>query len=176
MHAIACRTVIISQSLFATRFAKWHFSMPNKSSSSFFKGVWQRKLSIIWQNLVKSTWQLLSQHHLNFENSVGHFKMVSRTKKLQQKGHTADLPLHCVSKKITPRTCYNLNIHDPITIIFGRNVTKKVENQRCFVFLSHLSSGSALPRENRTPINCTFTGSIARSANLPVFSLLRGRF
>jgi len=26
-------------------------------------------------------------------------------------------------------TCYNLDIHDPIAIIFGRNVTKKVRNQ-----------------------------------------------
>jgi len=31
-------------------------------------------------------------------------------------------------------TCYNLDIHDPIMIIFGRRVTEKVRNQtmRCF--------------------------------------------
>jgi len=31
-------------------------------------------------------------------------------------------------------TCYNLGIHDPITIIFGRGVTKKVRNQSMLCF------------------------------------------
>jgi len=34
-----------------------------------------------------------------------------------------------VSKNVPPLTCYNLDIHGPITIIFGRIVTKKVGNQ-----------------------------------------------
>jgi len=37
--------------------------------------------------------------------------------------------IHCVSKNVPPLTCYNLDTHDPITIIFGRNVTENVRNQ-----------------------------------------------
>jgi len=39
--------------------------------------------------------------------------------------------LHCVSRNVQPLTCY---IIIPITIIFGRSVTKKVTNQKmpCF--------------------------------------------
>jgi len=37
--------------------------------------------------------------------------------------------VHRVSKNVPPLTCYNLDTHDPITIIFGRSVTKKVRNQ-----------------------------------------------
>ena len=37
-------------------------------------------------------------------------------------------------KKVPPLTCYNLDIHDPITIIFGRSVTKKVKNQTTLCF------------------------------------------
>jgi len=41
--------------------------------------------------------------------------------------------VHCVSKSVPRLTCYNLDIHDPIPIIFGRSVTKKVRNQMlCF--------------------------------------------
>jgi len=29
-------------------------------------------------------------------------------------------------KNVPPSTCYNLDIHDPIKIIFGRSVTEKV--------------------------------------------------
>jgi len=32
-------------------------------------------------------------------------------------------------KNVTPSTCYNLDIHNPIMIIFGRSVTEKVRNQ-----------------------------------------------
>jgi len=40
MYAVACRTVTVSQSLFAARFANWHFSLPNKLNLAFkrFKG------------------------------------------------------------------------------------------------------------------------------------------
>jgi len=48
-------------------------------------------------------------------------------------------------KKVPPLTCYNLDIHDPITIIFGRSVSKKKEIRRCFVFPRQLSSASPLP-------------------------------
>jgi len=39
--------------------------------------------------------------------------------------------MHRVSKNVLPSTCYrpNLDIHNPITIIFDRSVTKKVRNQ-----------------------------------------------
>jgi len=45
--------------------------------------------------------------------------------------------LHCVSKNVPPLTCCNLDIHDPITIIFGTSVTKKVRNYTtlCFPYL-----------------------------------------
>ena len=39
-------------------------------------------------------------------------------------------------KNIPPLTCYNLDIHDPITIIFGRSVTKKVRNWTMLCFPS----------------------------------------
>jgi len=35
---------------------------------------------------------------------------------------------------VSSLTCYNLDIHDPITIIFGRSVTKKVGNQMMLCF------------------------------------------
>jgi len=37
-------------------------------------------------------------------------------------------------KSVPPITCYNLDMHDPITIIFGRRVTKKVRNQIMLCF------------------------------------------
>jgi len=42
--------------------------------------------------------------------------------------------LHCVSKNVLPLTCYNLDLHNPITIIFGRIVTMKVANQTMLCF------------------------------------------
>jgi len=30
--------------------------------------------------------------------------------------------VHCVSKNVPPLTCYNLDVHDPSVIIFGRSV------------------------------------------------------
>ena len=38
-------------------------------------------------------------------------------------------PLYTVSQKRPTLTCYHLDTHDPITTIFGRNVTKKAKNQ-----------------------------------------------
>ena len=50
------------------------------------------------------------------------------------------LLLHCVSKNVPPLTCYNLDIHSPIAIIFGRGVTEKVRNETmlCFFHLTCL--------------------------------------
>jgi len=46
--------------------------------------------------------------------------------------------VHCVSKYVPPLTCYNLDIHDPIAIIFGRSVTEKVKKSDDALF-SHLT-------------------------------------
>ena len=37
--------------------------------------------------------------------------------------------LHCVSKNVPHLTCYNLDEHNPITIIFGTNVTENVDKK-----------------------------------------------
>ena len=37
-------------------------------------------------------------------------------------------------KNVSRLTCYNLDIHDPIMVIFGRSVTEKVENQMMLCF------------------------------------------
>jgi len=42
--------------------------------------------------------------------------------------------IHCVSKNVSPLICYNLDVHDPITVIFGRSVTEKVGNKTMFCF------------------------------------------
>jgi len=67
------------------------------------------------------------------------------------------MQLHCLKKR-PPWTCYNLDIHDPITIIFGKNVTKKVGNQimLCLPTSPHISSGSALPCETGNPEIASF--------------------
>ena len=59
--------------------------------------------------------------------------------------------IHRVSKNIPPVTCYSLDIHNLITIIFGRSVTDKVGNQTMLVFPPHLCSASALPCEIGNP-------------------------
>jgi len=42
-------------------------------------------------------------------------------------------------KNVSPLTCYDLDIHDPITIVFGTSVTEKVKIRRCFVFPPHIT-------------------------------------
>jgi len=62
------------------------------------------------------------------------------------------MPL-CLKKRPT-LTCYNLDIHDPITITFGRSVSEKVSlirNQTMLCFPTSLSSASALPRKRGNP-------------------------
>jgi len=65
------------------------------------------------------------------------------------------LKLHCVSKNVPPLTCYNLDIHDPITILFVRSVTEKVRDQKMLCFSPHLSSVSTLPCERENPEDST---------------------
>jgi len=40
----------------------------------------------------------------------------------------------CVSKSVPHLTCYNIDIHDPIAVIFGRSVSEKVDNQTMLCF------------------------------------------
>ena len=42
--------------------------------------------------------------------------------------------IHRVSKNVPPSTCYNLDIHYPVRIIFGRRITEKVRNQMMLCF------------------------------------------
>jgi len=42
--------------------------------------------------------------------------------------------IHRVSKNVPPLTCYSLDRHNPITMIFGRSVTEKAENQTMLCF------------------------------------------
>ena len=53
---------------------------------------------------------------------------------------------------VQPLTCYNLDIHFQIAIIFGRSVTHKVRIS--FVFPPHLSSASPLPCKRENPEDC----------------------
>jgi len=58
------------------------------------------------------------------------------------------------SQNVPPLTCYSVDVHDPITIIFGRSVDKKLRNQTIDVLFSrrtYLYSGSALPCETGNP-------------------------
>ena len=48
-------------------------------------------------------------------------------------------------------TCDDLDVHDPITIIFGRSVTEKVGNQTMLCFPTSSICASALPCEIRNP-------------------------
>jgi len=69
---------------------------------------------------------------------------------------TLNRTLHRVSKYVPPSTCYNLDVHDPITIIFGRNVTEKVRNHTMLCFSTTLiyrfciTSRNMKPRRQRT--------------------------
>ena len=47
-------------------------------------------------------------------------------------------------KNVPPLACYNFDAHECILIFFGRNVTDKVGNQRCFTMPPQITSSSAL--------------------------------
>jgi len=43
--------------------------------------------------------------------------------------------IHCVSEKnVTTLSCYNFDKHESILIVFGKNVTEKVSNQKTLYF------------------------------------------
>jgi len=67
-----------------------------------------------------------------------------------------NLYLHCVSKNVPRLTWYNLDIHDPFTIIIGKMLLRKQEISRCFVFPPRLSSASALPCETQKTAHCAW--------------------
>jgi len=66
--------------------------------------------------------------------------------------------IHCVSKNVPPLTCYNLDVHDPITIIFGgRSFTKKVGNQTMLCYPTSSIWWFCTTLRNRKPRNCVFS-------------------
>jgi len=71
------------------------------------------------------------------------------------------LYLHCVSKNVLRLTCYNLDTHSLITIIFGIHVTEKKGNQNVFIVPPHLTSASALPGETGNPEIASFHLNVA---------------
>ena len=54
-----------------------------------------------------------------------------------------------VSKKFTRMACSNFDIRETILIIFERNVTEKVNNQKMYYFTRQLTSASAAKQESR---------------------------
>jgi len=60
--------------------------------------------------------------------------------------------IYTVSQKnVPPSTCYNLDIHDPITIIFSSNVTEKVRNQMMLYFPTSPVQCFCITLRNRKP-------------------------
>jgi len=65
--------------------------------------------------------------------------------------------LHCVSENVPHLTSYNFDIPDPITIIFGRRVTKKVRNQTMLCFPTWPICCFCTTLRNRKPRDCVFS-------------------
>ena len=61
---------------------------------------------------------------------------------------------YIVSQNVTILACYNFNVHQPILIIFGRNVAKKVNIQ---MIPPRLTSAIALPGKIRKHENRIFS-------------------
>jgi len=60
-------------------------------------------------------------------------------------------------KNDTALACYNFNVHQSISIIFGRNVAEKTGSQTVIYFPPHLSNASALPGKTRKHRNRIFS-------------------
>jgi len=92
--------------------------------------------------------------------------------------------IHCVSKNVPLLTCYNFDIPNQITIIFGRHVIKKVRNQTmlCFPTSSILCFCTTL--QNRKPkiasfhLNtvCCFANEHTKYIQIITWSLLNYSF
>jgi len=73
---------------------------------------------------------------------------------------TVTTTIHRVSKNVPPSTCYSLDMHDPITIIFDRIVTGKVGNQTMLCFPTApieyfcITLRNKKPRRQRTGALC----------------------
>jgi len=77
MHAETCMTATITQSVFTTRFANWHFSLPNKSNLAFSKGVWKSELLFgtkWWKASVFSALLKCWKEGLSFVRFLWHFQ------------------------------------------------------------------------------------------------------
>jgi len=124
MHAVTCRTVTISQSVFATRFANWHRSLPNQSnfcsenyrlalndekrpgfrclsSLRFVKLIFKRI-----RNRIRSVIEMSKIGRVTSNSCNG--KTVSRTKNFRRKAHrsTCRYKMECINR--TKNTCHNL--------------------------------------------------------------------
>ena len=62
--------------------------------------------------------------------------------------------LHRVSKNVPHLTCYNLDMHGLITIIFGTSVTEEVGNQNMLYFPTSPNLCFCTTWENRKPKKC----------------------
>jgi len=60
-------------------------------------------------------------------------------------------------KNVPPLTCYNLDVHGSITIIFGISVTEKVGNQNVLYFPTSPNLCFCTTWGNRKPKNCVFS-------------------
>jgi len=59
--------------------------------------------------------------------------------------------MYTVSKNVSTLSRYNSDIRESILIIFGTNVTEKVDNTRYFIFPPYRTSAFALPGETGNP-------------------------
>jgi len=57
----------------------------------------------------------------------------------------------------TALACYNFDVHQPLLIIFGRNVATKVRSQMVLYFSIHLTIASELPDKTRKHDNRIFS-------------------
>ena len=81
-------------------------------------------------------------------------------------------------KNVPPLTCYNLDIHGLITIIFGRSFTEKIINKSDDALFSHLTylvlQQKRKPRRQRTGVLCMQHSPIEWKIWFPCFPILPG--
>jgi len=65
--------------------------------------------------------------------------------------------VHSVSKNVPPLTCYNLDIHGSITIIFGTHVIEEIGNQNILYFPTSPNLCFCTTWGNRKRENCVFS-------------------
>ena len=88
---MAYRTLTISQSVFATRFTNWHFSLPNKLNLAFFKAFGNENYHSVL-SCEKHGNRVPSVIEISKIGCMGHFNALKRQngksyKKLREKGH-----------------------------------------------------------------------------------------